>query len=897
MVGSSIFLTLILYLVVLFGIAYRIDLSKKWRKRITGNPTVYALTLAVYCSAWTFFGSVGAASTYSIEFLTIYIGPLIVAPLLWIVYRKLIRISKAQGITSMSDFISSRYNKSIALNRLVTVLLVVGIIPYIALQITGIERGLETVISWGDKSQTDFSFFGFIDMAFVVTVGLGLFLIAFTTRKLQDKSQNQGLMGAIAFESIVKLVVFIVFGIYVCYYIFDNQSQVYALIPDGELKLNTSNNFSQWFGMIILSGLAFLFLPRQFEVGVFAASNEKQLKKAIWMFPIYLILINLFVVPIAIAGNHFFAETDVDKDTYMLALPLLNGHKWMAIFVLLGGFSAASGMIIVATHAISKMVANSILLPSFIDRPFFINRFKGNDHKIPVLFRRISILIVLLLAYFYYKLVAVEYSLISIGLVSFIAVSQFAPVILGGIFWKHGNVKGAFAGIISGFVIWFIFLVIPTLFGGDINKTYITLVTESIENNHGAIITTVFFWSLFANTSLYVFVSLVSKQSNLERSQAELFVNIYNYSESVESSVVWKGKAFFPDVQSLLSRFLGEQRANYELRTFTEKNNIQLDESEELDSRVVRHVEKLLSNMIGSASARILVASVTKEDQISMEDVVDILEESQKLMLLNKELNQTSQELKRLSDALKLTNQKLKKNDLLKDEFLYTVTHELRTPLTSIKALSELLTDDESMPDEIRKEFLQTILKETNRMTRLISQVLDLENFESGKHQLRISHADINELIVYCTNTIDETFKKKNISLHIALDDTLPIMEMDYDRITQVVINLLTNASNHCNTTKGEIWIGTHKSNNTVIVEITDNGEGVEPGMEQAIFEKFFQANSKGTKKSKGSGLGLAISKKIIQLHEGKIWVEKDETFGAKFIFTLPFEQNKFIVA
>ena len=128
--------------------------------------------------------------------------------------------------------------------------------------------------------------------------------------------------------------------------------------------------------MIILSGLAFLFLPRQFEVGVFAASNETQLKKAIWMFPIYLILINLFVVPIAVAGNHFFSETDVDKDTYMLALPLLNGHKWMAIFVLLGGFSAASGMIIVATHAISKMVANSILLPSFIDRPFFINRFK-----------------------------------------------------------------------------------------------------------------------------------------------------------------------------------------------------------------------------------------------------------------------------------------------------------------------------------------------------------------------------------------------------------------------------------------------------------------------------------------------------------------------------------------
>lgn len=893
MVGGFIFVVLILYLALLFWIAYKIDLSKKWRKRISGSPTIYALTLAVYCSAWTFFGSVGAASTYSIEFLTIYLGPVVAMPFLWIIYRKLVRISKTQGISSISDFISTRYNKNSTLNKLVTVLLAVGIIPYIALQITGIERGLEICISWGDKAMTNLNLFGFVDMALVVTIGLGLFLIAFTTRQLQDNSQNKGLIGAIAFESIVKLVVFIVFGIYVCYYIFDSQTEVYNLIPDEGLKLNTTNNFSQWFGMILLSGLAFLFLPRQFEVGVFAANDEKQIKKAVWMFPVYLILINLFVIPIAVAGNHFFAGAEIDEDTYMLALPLFHGHVWMALLVLLGGFSAASGMIIVATHAISKMVANSILIPSFIDRPFLLHRFKGRDHKIPVFFRRISILIVLLLAYFYYKFVAVEYSLISIGLVSFIAVAQFAPAILGGIFWKYGNEKGAFAGIISGYVVWFIFLVIPTLFGRNIGG----FVTEMIETNHGALITTVFFWSMFVNVTLYVFVSLVTRQSHLERNQAEIFVDIYKYSESVESSVVWKGKAFFPDIQSLLARFLGKQRANYELRTFTEKNNIKLDENSELDSRVVSHVEKLLSSMIGSSSARILVSSVAKEDKISMEDVVDILEESQKLMELNKELNQTSQELKRLSNALKTTNQKLKKNDLLKDEFLYTVTHELRTPLTSIKALSELLADDDGMPEETRKEFLKTILKETNRMTRLISQVLDLENFESGKHQLRISHSDINELIVYCTNTIDEIFKKKNISLHISLDDTLPVMELDYDRITQVVINLLTNASIHSNTEKGEIWIGTKKQNNTVIVEVTDNGVGVEEGMEQAIFEKFFQAENKGIKKSKGSGLGLAISKKIIQLHEGKIWVEKSELNGAKFIFTLPFEQNKYIVA
>lgn len=896
MVGGFIIVSLILYLALLFWIAYKIDLSKKWRKRVSGSPVIYALTLAVYCSAWTFFGSVGAASTYSIEFLTIYLGPVVAMPLLWIVYRKIIRISKAQGISSIPDFISTRYNKNSMLNKLVTILLAIGIIPYIALQITGIERGLETCISWGDKTPSDLTLFGFFDMALLVTVGLGLFLIAFSTRQLQDNSRNTGLIGAIAFESVVKLVVFIVFGIYVCYYIFSSQSEIYQLIPEEGLKLNTTNNYSQWFGMIVLSGLAFLFLPRQFEVGVFSVSNENQLKKAAWLFPLYLVLINLFVIPIAVAGNHFFSDSGIDEDTYMLALPLYHEHTWMALLVLLGGFSAASGMIIVATHAISKMFANSILIPSFIDRQFILRRFRGRHHKIPVFFRRISIFIVLLMAYFYYKLVAVEYSLISIGLVSFIAVSQFAPAILGGIFWKHGNGKGAFAGIISGYIIWFLFLVIPTLFGGGIGER-IGFDAATIENNHGAIITSVFFWSMFINVTLYVFISLVTKQSVLERNQAEIFVEIYRYSESVESSVVWKGKAFFPDVQSLLARFVGQQRANYELLAFTEKNNIKLDEDGELDLRVVSHVEKLLSNMIGSSSARILVSSVAKEDKISMEDVVDILEESQKLMELNKELNQTSRELKRLSEALKSTNQKLKKNDLLKDEFLYTVTHELRTPLTSIKALSELLADDESMPDETRKEFLETILKETNRMTRLISQVLDLENFESGKHQLRISHSDINELIVYCTNTMDEIFKKKNISLSISLDDTLPVIELDYDRITQVVINLLTNASIHSDSLKGKILVETRRQNNLVVVEISDNGQGVEEGMEQAIFEKFFQADGRRLKKSKGSGLGLAISKKIIQLHEGKIWVEKSELNGAKFIFTLPFQQNNFIVA
>lgn len=892
MLGWSIVITLILYLGALFGIAYKIDSSPALGKKLFNSPTKYALSLAVYCTAWTFFGSVGAASTYSIEFLSIYIGPIVTIPFLWIFYRKFIRISKSQGISTISDFISIRYNKSISLNRLVTILLVLGIIPYISLQITGIEKAIETALNWGTNSVHRVTSFGFIDIAFLITAGLGLFIILFTTRRFQNKEQNTGMMGAIALESIVKLVVFLIFGIYICYFVFDGQTDLYKDIPADGLKLNATNDYGQWFGMIFLSGIAFLFLPRQFEVGVIEAAHEKQLKKSIWLFPLYLLLINIFVIPIAIAGNRLLGDSGIDADTYMLAIPLQLNNPWMALLVLLGGFSAASGMIIVSTHALSKMVSNSILMPYFIDNAFILKRFQGKDHRIPVFFRRVSIVLVLLLAYSYYKLIVSDFSLISIGLISFLAVAQFAPSLFGAIFWKLGNRHGAATGIVSGFIIWFLFLVLPTFLDDSMKNTFYNLLRKH-NGDEGNLISIVLFWSMLINTFLYIVVSIFTKQTSLERNQAEIFVDIFKYSKTVESSVVWKGKAFFPDIQSLLARFLGEQRATYELAVFAKKIQISLDDKSELDPRVVNHAERLLSGFVGTSSARILVGSVVKEEKISMTDVVDILAESQKLISLNKQLKSKSEELKRATDALKKANEKLKENDLLKDEFLYTVTHEMRTPLTSIKALSEILEDDDDdVPVETRKEFLKTIVKETDRMTRLISQVLDLENFESGKHQLVIEKVNVVELLSHCVNTLDEVFKRKNIHFQLEVDKNLPEIELDYDRITQVVLNLLANASNYCDKRAGKITLRAKQLENKIKVDVQDNGLGVKSEMQEIIFEKFFQAKNQTIRKPKGSGLGLAISKKIIQLHEGKIWVDSDGINGSIFSFTIPLTQN-----
>ncbi|WP_343630905.1 ATP-binding protein [Fluviicola sp.] len=887
--SGLLILVIVAYLAMLFFVAYRIDASTRLRLRVANSPTIYALSLAVYCTAWTFFGSVGGASAYNIQFLTIYIGPIVLMPFLWFIYRKFIRISKVQGISSLSDFIANRYDKSIGLNRLVAVLLMLGIIPYIALQITGIDKAIETIVTNNGTEQN--AWLRYVDTSLLVTLGLGYFIIIFTTKRFQEKEQNTGLVGAIALESIVKLIVFLFFGIYIVWYAGD-KPELFADFDAAKLKLNPNNDYGQWFGMIFLSALAFLFLPRQFEMGVVAAANERKVKRAIWMFPVYLLLINVFVIPIAIIGNNMFAESRMNPDMYMLSIPIHLNQGWMALLVLLGGFSAASGMIIVATHALSKMVSNAILMPSFINNRFVLNRFRDRNHRIPVFFRRLSIFTVLLLAYLYHKLVVADFTLISIGLVSFVAVAQFAPAILGGIFWKLGNKYGAIIGISLGFFVWLIFLIGPTILNVNVHGLFGT--GQNPLRPEGDLITTVLFWSLLLNTLGYTVGSVLTRQTALEQNQATLYVDIMNYSTDLDSGAVWKGKAFFPDIKSLLSRFLGEKRVTAELNHFAQKQGIDLAVQDELDPRLIGYSEKMLSSIVGASSAKILISSVVKEEKLSMEDVVNILEESQKIIAINKELQQRTDELKRMSEALKLANARMKENDLLKDEFLYTVTHEMRTPLTSIKAMSELLSDEEdAMPEEIKKEFLNTILKESNRMTRLISQVLDLENFESGKHQLIIDKVDISELIQHCLQSLDGVFKQNNIQVCIDVEDSLPELYADSDRITQVVLNLLANAAKYCDKESGKVWVDVARNGSVLQVKIADNGPGVIPELREIIFEKFFQAKNQTMRKPKGSGLGLAISKKIIQLHEGKIGVSTNEPEGSVFTFSIPFTQNR----
>ncbi|ERM83868.1 histidine kinase [Rhodonellum psychrophilum GCM71 = DSM 17998] len=889
------------YLVLLFAIAWFSEKSEKSGRRLSTNPYVYSLSLAVYCTAWTYYGSVGRAATNGLEFLTIYIGPSLIAPLWWIVMRKIIRICKVQQLSSIADFISSRYGKNVTLGGIVTIFSLLGILPYTALQIKAVASSFD-IMSVSEVGYELLSAPFYKDSAFYLALGLALFTVLFGTRHIEATARHEGMVMAIAFESIFKLLAFLVVGVFVSFFVFDGFGDIFAQASAKGLEdlfvLQGENNASEWFWMSVLSMMAVLFLPRQFQMGVIENNNEKHLDTAMWLFPLYLLLINIFVLPIALGGLVYFPTGTVDADTFVLALPIAFDQEWMALLVYLGGFSAATGMIIVSTIALSTMVSNNLVMPLLLVNDGFQKRYQHRLGSILIWTRRVTIFGIILLAYIYYKQIAGQFSLVSIGLISFVAIAQFTPAIIGGIFWKKGARLGALSGILAGFVLWFYTLVVPTmitagylspsimtdgLFGLGFLKPYSLLGLDEMSYvTHGL------FYSLSVNLILYLVVSLFSQQSSKEHNQAVIFVDIFKYSSALDSSIVWKGQAFLPDLKSLLDNFLGNEKTEMALDEYRQISGKTLTSGIYADPELVSYSERLLSGIIGSASARIMVASVVKEEEISMEEVIGILRETQELKSLNEKLNLKTRELKKASDKLQKMNEALRMNDMLKDEFISTVTHEMKTPLTSIRAFSEILLD-EDIEDADRKRFLEIIIQETQRMTRLIDQVLDLERFDSGRQKMNFEKTDPKICILQSADSMMQVFREKNIDFSIHLNFETQELMIDEDRIKQVVLNLLSNAAKFA---ASKIRLVGFESPMGLMVQVCDDGKGIKEEELPYIFEKFYQANNQTSKKPIGSGLGLAISKKIIEYHGGELSVKRLEGMTC-FEFTLPFQSEK----
>jgi signal transduction histidine kinase len=619
--------------------------------------------------------------------------------------------------------------------------------------------------------------------------------------------------------------------------------------------------------------------------------NEEHLNKAIWLFPLYLLAINIFVLPVAFSGVLQFPDGSVDADTFVLTLPMLEHQQLLALFVYLGGMSAATGMVIVETIALSTMICNDLVMPVLLRLPIeALDRLRDYSGLLLTI-RRGSIILVLLLGYVYFRIIGEFYALVSIGLMSFVAVAQFAPAMLGGIFWKGGTRTGAICGLLAGFVIWTYTLFLPSLAqAGIISQDFVAQGPFGIELlkpfqlfglQHFNRISHSVFWSMLANIGFYIGVSILSGPRAIEHTQAALFVDVFRFSGAAGESHFWRGTANLPDLKSLLIRFLGKRRTDAALSDYADKRKLSWNYLVTADADLVSFAERLLAGAIGSASARVMVASVVKEESLGIEEVLNILDETQQVIAYSRELEQATAELKE-------ANRRLQDLDRLKDEFISTVTHELRTPLTSVRSLAEILHTNPDIDEEQHKSFTGIIIKESERLTRLINQVLDYEKIESAQMNWVITSVDIKEIIQDAVASTRQLVEDKNITIDYELNDHPPSISGDRDRLVQVMVNLISNAAKFCDSDRGKIVIRLTSSPKQVQIDVQDNGIGIKAEYQSKIFDKFQQVNDPTRGRPYGTGIGLTISKRIIDFHHGRIWVESKPGHGSTFSFSLP---------
>jgi Na+/proline symporter/signal transduction histidine kinase len=880
------------YLGLLFAIAYYADQRADAGRSVIASPYIYSLSLAVYATAWTFYGSVGRAAENGVGFLPIYIGPTLMIALWWVVMRKILRISKQNRITSLADFIASRYGKSALLGGVVTVIAVIGILPYISLQLKAVSASFTTVAG---------AVPGLGDTALWVALILAAFTILFGTRHLDTAEHHEGMVAAIAFESLVKLVAFLAVGAWVSWGLYNGFGDIFARAaaePDIAPMLapfgGVGGDYSSWIWLTILSMFAIMFLPRQFQVTVIENKDESHLKKAIWLFPLYMLAINVFVLPIAFGGLLHFPSGSVDADSFVLTLPMSQKQELLALMVFIGGLSAATGMVIVETIALSTMVCNDLVMPVLLRmRALRLNQRRDLTGLLLGI-RRGAIVLILLLGYLYFRLAGEAYALVSIGLISFAAVAQFAPAALGGIFWKGGTRRGALAGLSAGFLVWLYTLLLPAFarsgwlplgllehgpFGIELLKPLALFGVSGLDQ-----ITHAMIWSMVANIGAYVGVSLMHAPSAEEHRQASLFVDVFKRPGAAGGARFWRGTASAPDLFNLLARFIGLRAASDAFAEFS-KDPV-------ADAELVHFVEKQLAGVIGAASARIMLASVVKEEALTLDEVRAVLDEASQIVVYSHRLEQKSQELERATQELRAANARLQELDRMKDEFVSTVSHELRTPLTSIRSFTEILHDNPQLAAAQRERFLGIVIKETERLTRLISQVLDVSRLESGRVEWHETLLDLREVIEDTAASTSQLFHERNVRLERSLPARVPKVRADLDRIVQVVVNLLSNAVKFIEPGHGRVEIALAEEPGFLRVDVRDNGPGISPEHQELIFDKFRQAGDPLTGKPQGSGLGLYISRHIIEHSGGRLWVESRPGQGACFSFTLPLARE-----
>ena len=878
------------YILLLFGIAYVGDRRARAGRSPLAHPGIYALAIAVYCTCWTFYGSVGRAASTGFDFLPIYLGPTLAFALGWLALKKILRVSKTQRITSIADFVGARYGKSQALAALVTVVAVTGTVPYIALQLQAIAASVEVILV---EPATGPVLFG--DGALVIAISLAAFAVLFGARQIEATENHPGVAAAIAFESLIKLVAFLAVGSFVTYGLHGGFAPLFAEAaarPDLVRLLGFDSAAPGWVSLTILSGAAIFCLPRQFQVTIVGNTDERHLDTAIWLVPLYLLLINLFVLPIALAGLLEFQPGSVSPDTFVLALPMVEGARALTLLVFLGGLSAATAMVIVETIALSIMISNDIVLPVLMRLSRDRLAQVSDVSRLLLRVRRLAMLAVLLLGYGYFRLLGGAFGLVSMGLVAFVAAAQLAPALIAAVFWRGGTRRGALVGIGGGFAVWLYTLFLPSLLpetlatgplGIALLDPHALLGLAGLDPIEHAL-----FWSMLVNVGGFVFVSLLDRPSTIEATQATLFVECLSPDERAAEPDPRATRAQLGDLRRLAERYVGVEPTRRVLMTHARVKGKAFGDDALVDRETLQAIERLIAGAIGAASARVAVASAVRPEGATTDAILEILDETSQVLEYSRRLERKSLELVRASDELRCANERLRELDRMKDEFLSTVTHELRTPLTAIRAFSELLYDEPDMDPAQRKEFLGHVIRESERLTRLVNQVLDVAKLESGRMDWSIARIDLAALVREAAVTVHGLFANKGVALAIVSPDHPVSVEADRDKLQQVVVNLLSNAQKFAPAETGHVRLDLEERNGDVVVRVIDDGPGVADEHCEAIFDRFFQSSPSATGNPTGTGLGLAISRMIVEHLGGRIWYEPNPAGGAIFAFALP---------
>jgi Na+/proline symporter/signal transduction histidine kinase len=911
----TVITVLCLYMGFLFLTALWVERKSAAGKSLVNNALVYSLSLAVYCTGWTYYGSVGLAATSGLLFLPIYLGPTVAIVLWWTVLRKLVRLKTRHHITSIADFISARYNKSQAVGALATLIALVGTMPYIALQFKAVFSTFSIITGpvEGDPSWIKFH------LGPVLVTLIVIFTISLGVRRLDPTERHPGMVMAVAVECLVKLIAFLAVGVFVTYFMFDGFGDIFSRISENSPAISMTNPVSPitWTTYMILAMSAIMFLPRQFHVSVVENFDEKHIRTAMWGFPLYMLLINVFVFPLAAAGL-LKGYPAAEADTFVLGLPLHAGQKWLSLMVFLGGGSAATGMIMISSLTVSTMITNHLMLPivELVPRLGFLRRQLLKC-------RWVAVGGVIVIGYWFERQVGESYMLVNIGLISFAAALQFAPALLGGIFWRRGNQAGALMGMSAGFVVWFYTLLLPALMrSGWISDAILSegpwgislLRPEQLFGvatldslNHAVC------WSLTFNLGLYVLGSLFFKQTEEEQSLAEDFVGALTTSPALGRSSPRESYIDLEEKRGTIENLLKQYFTEPEAASITEKcfRSVRIDRRRRISivelAQLHSELEKMLAGSLGAAAAHKALEMAGMFSTVEARELSEVYAEilaglkvtpeelkrkidyyQERETLLTHHASELEEKVDERTRDLEAAQEELIKREKLSvlGQLTAIVSHELRNPLGVIRSSAFFLNRKLDNSDEKIRKHLTRIEQQVGLCDSIIGELLE---YTRGRRSA-VSRGEINP---WLEEVLSEMEVPDQVAVFRDLVGGLPPIYFDPEKMRRVIINLLENAFQAVQARQAEegrggysprIRVSTSSDGDVVRLEVRDNGLGMDEGTAARSFEPLF------TTRPRGTGLGLAIVRKIVVEHGGSVSLTSRQSLGTSVTVLMPIQ-------